>query len=340
MEPWRGEEATVGDDNGPFISDFFAVTSLGVDAVLKPVDDIGVPGSGKRRGRLLVSCKNLAGTLMPRGAGRGRGGTLSSCEPELLPDEALSVSEEAERLPLLKEFCREASSSTIDCRSSRTAAKTGSFLPTSDESRLLVSRMFDCWALAAGQRWWWLKGFEFSDRRSLLDGVPARRRRSGEGFRAGEGDTAGLALLVWKKKDSPWKETERLRVVVQRALAAAEGPSPPPWAAALGRPRSTEWERLGPELDEVGSGEGARREVEVEVEEEEEEGKKREEISLAGGFRERAALSFSEGARGRRRWGEGDLWARTVEAAAAMGVAAAGDGMAATMISPAKSSYR
>jgi hypothetical protein len=35
----------------------------------------------------LVSCQNLAGTLMPR-----RGGSLA---PELLPEETLSVSEDA-----------------------------------------------------------------------------------------------------------------------------------------------------------------------------------------------------------------------------------------------------
>lgn len=138
-------------------------------------------------------------------------------------------------------------------------------MPIGEQPRLLVSSTFDCWALAAGQRLWF-KGFEFSDRWSLLAGAPAGRRRSGVAFREGEGDAAGLALLVWKEKDSPWKETERLRVVVRRVLAATEGTSSPPWAAVLGRLRSTEWERLGPELDVVGRGEKKRREVEVEEE--------------------------------------------------------------------------
>ena len=56
---------------------------------LRPDDGSSSPGSGSRRRRLLVSCQNLAGTLMPR-----RGGSPA---PELLPDETLSVSEDAER---------------------------------------------------------------------------------------------------------------------------------------------------------------------------------------------------------------------------------------------------
>jgi hypothetical protein len=63
---------------------------IGPSKDLRPDDGGGSPGSGSLRRRLFVSCQNLAGTLMPR----RRGGSPA---PELLPDETLSVSDEAER---------------------------------------------------------------------------------------------------------------------------------------------------------------------------------------------------------------------------------------------------
>lgn len=48
-----------------------------------------------------------------------------------------------------------------------------------------------------------------------------RRRTEEKGLAGGQrefSDWEGLAFVDWKKKDSPWKETERLRVVVVRYL--------------------------------------------------------------------------------------------------------------------------
>lgn len=81
-------------------------------------------------------------------------------------------------------------------------------------------------------------GLEFSER-------DAWRRLSGVGFLAEAVAPPGVEDLVrsvWMKNDSPWKETERLRVVVQRPVpalvegGAAVGP-------LVGRDRSTERER-------------------------------------------------------------------------------------------------
>lgn len=105
----------------------------------------------------------------------------------------------------------------------------------------------------------------------------AWRRFSGVGFLAGPVAPPGeedLVRSVWMKKDSPWKETERLRVVVHKpAPALVEGGT---MVGPLeGRDRSTErerdWGNVGG-VEERGafkSGEGCRRDVELEVELEE-----------------------------------------------------------------------
>jgi hypothetical protein len=92
----------------------------------------------------------------------------------------------------------------------------------------------------------------------LLSGVVAPAAAA-TGRRTGEGDVAGLALLVSKEKERPWNATERLLVVVVvPALDPAASPAP---ALLIGRGRSTETDRLG-------SGDAKRREgVEAEVEE-------------------------------------------------------------------------
>lgn len=83
-----------------------------------------------------------------------------------------------------------------------------------------------------------------------------------------------LVRSVWMKKDSPWKETERLRVVVHRlAPALVEGGTMV--GPFEGRDRSAERERDWGNVGGVEgrgafkSGEGWRREVELEEELEE-----------------------------------------------------------------------
>ncbi|MQM20332.1 hypothetical protein Taro_053350 [Colocasia esculenta] len=111
----RSEDETVrGDKVGLSINDFFTGISFGADATFGRGVDWGVPGSGSRRSLLLVSCQNLAGTLMPRGVARARAGVHDSCAPELLPEETLSVSDEAERSPPSKD-ARLPSSKIIEC---------------------------------------------------------------------------------------------------------------------------------------------------------------------------------------------------------------------------------
>lgn len=78
-----------------------------------------------------------------------------------------------------------------------------------------------------------------------------------------------LTLLVWKTKDSPWKDTERVRVV-RRGLLAEEISVVTQLLDLLGldlvgsrrgaaaRVRSTDWERLAVDgwstMDAVGDG--------------------------------------------------------------------------------------
>lgn len=102
---------------------------------------------------------------------RALGGTLSSCAPELLPEDTLSVSDDAESSPPSNDARRVPSSNTIDCCSKWTVARMEPFF-SKLQSKLLI-KGFDWRGLAAGQRWWFSKGREFSDWSLDLAGVAA-----------------------------------------------------------------------------------------------------------------------------------------------------------------------
>jgi hypothetical protein len=86
-----------GDEAKPFNSDFLTGAVLGEVDSPELCVKYGVLGSANRCDLLAAaSCKNLAGTLIPF----HKEGALwempmpASCDPELLPDETLSVSDD------------------------------------------------------------------------------------------------------------------------------------------------------------------------------------------------------------------------------------------------------
>lgn len=87
-----------GDETKPFNSDFLTGAVLGDVANPELCVKYGVLGSANRWDRLAAaSCKNLAGTLIPFDDG-GRAlwemPMPASWDPELLPDDTLSVSDD------------------------------------------------------------------------------------------------------------------------------------------------------------------------------------------------------------------------------------------------------
>lgn len=123
------EEAGDGEEQeNPLSNDFFAGTVFG-DGAAREIRE----GTGKG-----VCCRNLAGTVVPPGVPRP-GGTGASRDPELLPDEALSVSEDTESSAASKEARLNPSSAAMERRRRWMAAMMGSSLSTEDKSRLLAS---------------------------------------------------------------------------------------------------------------------------------------------------------------------------------------------------------
>lgn len=159
MVPWC-REAGLEQDKGLSTDNFFTVPSFGCTTGLASGEDEGEQGSGCRYSRLFVSSQNLAGTLIPRGVTFARGSTMNSGVPELLPEDTLSVSDEAERSPWSNEALLVVSSNIIDCSSNLTVAKMGSFF-SEEQFKLLVNGL-DGGALEAGHRWWLSEGLEFS----------------------------------------------------------------------------------------------------------------------------------------------------------------------------------
>lgn len=150
MGPRSGEGANLGDGDGQSTGKFFTKPCCRWTMGLEPEEDGSDPESGNWRSRLLFSCQNLAGTLIPRGATFDLGAMRSSGTAELLPDDMLSVSEEAERSAPSNDALRVPSSNTSDCCINRTVAKIESFCPK-EQSKLLING-FDARCLAPGHR--------------------------------------------------------------------------------------------------------------------------------------------------------------------------------------------
>lgn len=170
--------------------------------------------SCSRRSRLFVSCQNLAGTARPLDAGLPTmplpPPVAESEIPELLPDDTLSVSEVETSAP-----------ESMDARIGETGAPLAKapIFSAAKWSRLLVSKL-ELLLAFAGHRWCCS-----SSNLELSPSFPL----AGEARRLSTaGDGQGSGFLTGSEKDSPWKETDKLRVVVpadaHRAFAAGQSP--------------------------------------------------------------------------------------------------------------------
>lgn len=149
-----GEEVKREDCEGLSTNDLFTESlnpgvCFCIATFLKPNEDSGVPGSDGWRTLLFVSCQDLAGTLMTLEVSGICLHAVSSGVPEMLSDETLSISVDAEISFRSNDALLEPSSSNIDCRSDRTVARMSVF--PAEHSRVFVGR-FDCRLLAAGHR--------------------------------------------------------------------------------------------------------------------------------------------------------------------------------------------
>lgn len=143
VAPLIGDIIVRGEANGLSLGNFFDCMNLAATAILEPgLVDKGDPGSCNRLSRLLVSCQNLAETTIPRGPLRLPLTPAHSCNPEVLPEETLSVSDAVRSVGTDESLAELPSGSCLVTFNNSALPKSKLNLPSNEA--LLLSSIIDC----------------------------------------------------------------------------------------------------------------------------------------------------------------------------------------------------